>query len=108
MQLNAGQLIQILFSTVITLLLILLLRMLKNGGSRIPAYTELKTSRAEEPGKGKICLENGKEIQKHGIELEHLIKDLEEEKEDRKLFRRDISTAIGNVHKELRKMNGAK
>lgn len=103
MELSTAQLIQILFSTVITLLLILLLRMLRNGGSRIPAGPQ---PAAEEPGKGEICMERGETIQKNKIELEHIIKDLEEEKEDRKLFRRDISTAIGNVHKELRRMNG--
>lgn len=102
---NTGQLILILFSTVITLLLILLLRMLRNGGSRIAAERQ---PAAEEPGKGEICIERGEKIQKNELELEHLIKDLDEEKEDRKVFRRDISTAIGNVHKELRKMNGAK
>lgn len=100
MPINAGQLIQYLIQAVIVLLLILLMKILRNGGSR--------TVKQEEPGKAEVCIERGEQLQKHETELEHLIKDLDEEKENRKQFRKDISTNIGNVFKELRKMNGAK
>ena len=105
MEITTAQLIQTLFSTVIVLLLILLLRMLRNGGAKERLSTRFM-EKVEEAGKGQICMKRGTQLQKHESELEHLIKDLDEEKEDRKLFRRDITTAIGNVYKELRRMNG--
>ena len=96
MEITAGQLIQTLFSTVIVLLLILLLKMLRNGGSKNPGDGN--------PGKAEVCIKRGKVIQRHDTELEHLIKDLDEEKEDRKQFREEMLGNFKTVFTELRKI----
>ena len=99
MEIEAGQLIQYLIQTVILLLLILLMRMLRNGGSKNPGNGN--------PGKATVCIERGEKIQKHDTELENLIKDMDEEKQDRKQFHKDVRDNFSIVFKELRKINGA-
>ena len=95
---EAEQLILYLFQALILLLLILLMRMLRNGGTK-----DLGNGG---PGKATICIERGEKIQKYDTELLHLIKDLDEEKGERDKFRTEMLGNFGTVFTELRKING--
>ena len=98
MEIPAGQLILYLFQAIILLLLILLMRMFRNEGT--------KNLGNGGPGKATICIDRGEKIQKHETELSHLIKDLDEEKGERDKFRTEMLGNFGTVFTELRKING--
>lgn len=99
-EINAGTLVMYLIQAVILILIILLIKIYRNGG--------LKSPMNGNPGKAKTCIEHGEKITEHDTVLKHLCKDIDEEKSDRKQFRKDVRDNVRTIFSELRKINGSR
>ena len=100
LSIDVGTLVMYLIQAIILILMILLVKMFRNGG---PKDANGKRRFIPNPGYGTKCIEHEGQLVKHGTSIEYIVKTLESDQKTIKTLNNKVEAGFNEVNRLIQK-----